>query len=578
MSLRGISPIRESHPSRIAAWIAIALLVVVVFAVGWPGVHGFWGRDDYFQLALARMIGSPWPLFAHDHFPVPHSVFRPLGFASMWLDTRLFGTEYAPHAVCDLALHAGAALALFGVLRRAFVSPFAAALAALAFALHPAASGTAQWWSARFDVLATLFVLLALQAALAYRARPSALALGAALLAAFAAMASKEIGLVAPAVLFLIWLRWAWREPRTRGRALRACAYALACAALFLVWRASVLGTATSGLLGGASLGAVLGAGLRIWLRDVGGYFSYAALLATWQCALLGLAAFGFVVAWVVSRRHPRAVFDANASARAAQARTARGDLVVCGLCLLLLPALLQAPIAMLNAAPLRADFSAVEAAMQSRLYYLGIAGAALLLGALLSSLRGDARHRFRGVGARAHRVRRRLAFRGAPVRSAIDADFRHRTCRRERRRCVAACRWPVPDFLPRRRASAGVGRFRVDGFDRQGARRARRCRALLDSRRHADLFPSAIRGGDGCGCRAVDAARSRWQGRAVVAGRRADDRVRRGAACARCAGDRDDAIPALAKRALRRCERRGRQRQHRREAAMTARVPEITA
>jgi hypothetical protein len=283
MSLRGISPIRESHPSRIAAWIAIALLVVVVFAVGWPGVHGFWGRDDYFQLALARMIGSPWPLFAHDHFPVPHSVFRPLGFASMWLDTRLFGTEYAPHAVCDLALHAGAALALFGVLRRAFVSPFAAALAALAFALHPAASGTAQWWSARFDVLATLFVLLALQAALAYRARPSALALGAALLAAFAAMASKEIGLVAPAVLFLIWLRWAWREPRTRGRALRACAYALACAALFLVWRASVLGTATSGLLGGASLGAVLGAGLP-------GCVTWAAIFRMRRCSQRGNA------------------------------------------------------------------------------------------------------------------------------------------------------------------------------------------------------------------------------------------------------------------------------------------------
>ncbi len=392
MSLRGISPIRESHPSRFTAWIAIALLVIVVFAVGWPGVHGFWGRDDYFQLALARMIGSPWPLFAHDHFPVPHSVFRPLGFASMWLDTRLFGTAYAPHAICDLALHAGSALALFGVLRRMGVSAVVATVAALAFALHPTASGTAQWWSARFDVLATLFVLLALQAALAYRARPSALALGAALLAAFAAMASKEIGLVAPATMFLVWLRWAWHEPRTRGLALRACAYALACAALFLVWRASVLGTATSGLLGGVSLGTALGAGLRIWLRDVGGYFSYAALLATWQRALLGLAALGFVVAWVVSRRHRRAVVDTNASARAAQAQTARGDLVVCGLCLLLLPALLQAPIAMLNAVPLRADFSVIEAAMQSRLYYLGIAGAALLLGALLSSLRGDAR------------------------------------------------------------------------------------------------------------------------------------------------------------------------------------------
>jgi len=389
MNLRGTSPVPGS---RSAAWGAAGLLVVIVFLAGWPGVHGFWGRDDYFQLALARMIGSPWPLFAHDHFPVPGSVFRPLGFASMWLDTRLFGTAYAPHAICDLALHAGVALALFGMLRRAGATSFVALLAALAFALHPAASGTAQWWSARFDVLATLFVLLALHGALAYRTRPSTLALGAALLAAFAAMASKEIGLVAPAAMILVWLRWAWHEPRERRRALHACAYALACAALFLVWRTAVLGTATSGILGGASLAQALGAGLRTWLRDVGGYFSYFALLATWQRALLGLAAFGSAVALGLSRRRHRAIFDVNASARAAQARSSRADLVLCGLCLLLLPALLQAPVAMLNAAPLRADFSAVEAAMQARLYYLGIAGAALLLGVLLASLRGVAR------------------------------------------------------------------------------------------------------------------------------------------------------------------------------------------
>ena len=70
---------------------------------------------------------------------------------------------------------------------------------------------------------------------------------------------------------------------------------------------------------GGVSLGTALSAGLGIWLRDVGGYFSYAALLTTWQRALLGLAALGFVVAWVVSRRHRRAVVDTNASVRAAQ-------------------------------------------------------------------------------------------------------------------------------------------------------------------------------------------------------------------------------------------------------------------
>jgi len=392
MTSRDIAPLSASCSTRASAWGAMLAIVALVVCAGWPGVHGFWGRDDYFQLALARMIGSPWPLFAHDHFPVPGSVFRPLGFASMWLDTRMFGTAYAPHAMGDLALHAGVALALFGVLRRVGTTSFVAMLAALAFALHPAASGTAQWWSARFDVLATLFTLLALQAALAYRARPSMPALGVALLAAFAAMASKEIGLVAPAAMGLVWLRWAWCEPHERGRALRACMYALAGAALFLAWRAAVLGTTTSGILGDAALGDALFAGLKAWAHDVGSYLSYAPLLANWQRAVLALAVLGVIAALAFARKQRRALFDVDAAARAAQARSARRDLVVCGLCLLLLPALLQAPVAMLNAAPLRADFSAIEAAMQSRLYYLGIAGLVLLLGALLAPLHGRVR------------------------------------------------------------------------------------------------------------------------------------------------------------------------------------------
>jgi hypothetical protein len=66
-------------------------------------------------------------------------------------------------------------------------------------------------------------------------------------------------------------------------------------------------------------------------------------------------------------------------------------ELLLCGLCLLLLPALLQAPVAALNAQPLGAEVSAIEAAMQSRLYYLGIGGAALALAPLLAQLLGTA-------------------------------------------------------------------------------------------------------------------------------------------------------------------------------------------
>ncbi len=94
------------------------VLAVLVALVYWPGLYGFWGRDDFMQLAFARLVGSPWPLFVHDHyFPVPGSIFRPLGFASFWLWQALFGTDYFANAFGDMLLHIAVSFALFRVIR-----------------------------------------------------------------------------------------------------------------------------------------------------------------------------------------------------------------------------------------------------------------------------------------------------------------------------------------------------------------------------------------------------------------------------------------------------------------------------
>src|SRR5258706_4294349 len=134
-----------------SAW-AFVLLALGVAAVYWPGLAGFWGRDDFAALATARMLGSPWPLFSHDHFPLPGSIFRPLGFASMWLTTAWLGTDYRANALADLALHLAVCCALFRVVRLALRPLAPALLCALLFAVHPAVIGTALWWSDRFDL------------------------------------------------------------------------------------------------------------------------------------------------------------------------------------------------------------------------------------------------------------------------------------------------------------------------------------------------------------------------------------------------------------------------------------------
>ena len=368
-----------SPPASRGGGVLAALAIVVCVAIAyWPGLHGYWGRDDFMQLAFARLIGSPWPLFIHDHyFPVPGSIFRPLGFASFWVWQALFGTNYFSHAFADMLLHAGVSLALFRVVRFSGLDRVPAVLCTLLFALHPAVLGTALWWSARFDLLAALFAFIALRAAFDYMQQRRIAFLQITLAAALAALLSKETAAALFVAVALIWLRWAWREPEHRAAALRAVAALSAIAVLFFLWRWAVLGTAASGLAGEASLAALTGNGVVDWFRYVAGYISFWPRLGIAQRAVAGLLALALIgyglVAWM--RRAPR-----SSSLRCA-------DLLLCGLCLFLLPAVLQAPIVALNATSLRGDASAIEAVMQSRLYYLSIGGFVIALSALVQRI-----------------------------------------------------------------------------------------------------------------------------------------------------------------------------------------------
>lgn len=347
---------------------ALVLLVIAVpIAVAyWPGLHGFWTRDDFMQLAFARLIGSPWPLFVHDHyFPVPGSLFRPLGFASFWLWQALFGTRYFDHALGDLALHIGVALALYGLIRTAVSDRMLAVLCALLFALHPAVLGTALWWSARFDLLAALFVFIAVRAALDYSERPHGATLAVALVGTLLALLSKETALAGVIATAFVWLRWAVRDRVHRNVALRAFAALVIVLLLFFVWRALVIGTVATGLAGDASLTSLIGSGVVKWFGAVAGYLSYWARLdAAARCAFIAIAILLVLCVALAARKNDG---DPTGSRDL--------DVFVCGLCLFIVPALLQAPVAALNAAALRSDMSAVEAAMQSRLYNLCIGG-----------------------------------------------------------------------------------------------------------------------------------------------------------------------------------------------------------
>jgi len=356
--------------------LSVSALAGLVAFVYWPGLHGFWGRDDFMQLAYVRLVGSPWPLFVHDHyFPVPGSIFRPLGFASFWLWQALFGTDYTAHAFADMLLHVAVSIALYRVVRVSGLDRVPAVLCTLLFALHPAVLGPALWWSARFDLLAALFSFIALRAALDYLDRQRLSLLLVALTATLAALLSKETAAAIVVAISLVWLHWAWTENANRASALRALAALWLVAIAFFAWRWAVLGTAASGLAGDMPLSAAIGKGVVDWANHLVGYLSFWPRLGGAQRVIAALVAISLVVV---------ALAGALSSRRSEPQESRRLDVLICGLCVFALPALLQAPVVALNAMPLRGDVSAVEVAMQSRLYYLSIGGAVIVLSVLI--------------------------------------------------------------------------------------------------------------------------------------------------------------------------------------------------
>ncbi len=367
-------PATRSHPSQFVLALAVLALASLVF---WPGLFGDWGRDDYMQLAMARMAGSPLPFFLTDHFVFPGAVFRPMGFASFWLGQVLFDSNYTGHAVMTLGLFLASLATLFSLLRALGIHPIPATLATALFACHPLAIGTALWWSARFDLLASLFALLALRLAAGHASQVGLAGLAGAPLMLLAALLSKETAVAAVPAIVLIFQYRAWMHG-DRGAHL-ATLTILMTVGLFLIWRLAILGTFGSGITADQSLVSILADGIADWPVMAIGYVTFNARLSDLASLASGLAAVGLLIVLAFALIHRPTPSTNQAD------DFPRWLIILLGLSLLLVPALLQAPVARLNAAALSADATAVEAAMQSRLYFMSLVGLSLLLASALA-------------------------------------------------------------------------------------------------------------------------------------------------------------------------------------------------
>ena len=157
--------------------------------------HGFVWDDPIWLEQKIRFYRGPLDAFFEPTWMPMRQVYRPLSQVTYWLDQSLWWRNAAGFHATSVLLHALNGVLLFWLARAlAFTLPSAAAAAAL-FLVHPIQPESVAWITNRVDVLATVFVLVAVIAALR---PPSPFPLAAVALAAVGAAASKETGCVVP--------------------------------------------------------------------------------------------------------------------------------------------------------------------------------------------------------------------------------------------------------------------------------------------------------------------------------------------------------------------------------------------
>jgi tetratricopeptide (TPR) repeat protein len=163
------SPAPSSSPSEVhlppsprARAIGILLVLAVAAVFGRVVGHELLSWDD-----VVNTLGNPHlnpPSAAGTLFFWRHAymdLYVPVTYTLWALLLRITREPWIFHAA-SLVLHAGAALAAFGLLRRLVRDDRAAGAGALLFALHPVQVEAVGWMSGTKDVLAALFGLLAL--------------------------------------------------------------------------------------------------------------------------------------------------------------------------------------------------------------------------------------------------------------------------------------------------------------------------------------------------------------------------------------------------------------------------------
>src|SRR4051812_24011548 len=167
---------RQALSGRAGYLVACFGLVVLVWIAYRATLDNGFVWDDHGYLEFNPALKSFSALrdaFAKDANQGPNALvplsynYRPFTFASLYLNALLLGATSRSFHIGNLVLHAALALILLLFLRQRLGAPTpwavgAAFLATCWWALHPEHVETVAWASGRYDLLGTLFCVIAL--------------------------------------------------------------------------------------------------------------------------------------------------------------------------------------------------------------------------------------------------------------------------------------------------------------------------------------------------------------------------------------------------------------------------------
>lgn len=189
-------------------WLWITLLSFITY---FPVLNNFFAFDDFIWLYRAKTLQTnPAQIFQ-----IEGLYFDPVVYLSFWLDFNLFDLNPTWYHLTDIALHTTNGLLLFTLVKLYSKDELSALFSSLIFVSTFGASDAVIWPSARVDLIAATFSLIAVTLFLSYLREGKVFMYACSVIAFVLALGAKGTPVVLPVLLFWIFVK---ERPDTRKR------------------------------------------------------------------------------------------------------------------------------------------------------------------------------------------------------------------------------------------------------------------------------------------------------------------------------------------------------------------------